>query len=155
PGIPSRESVLKARENVIKKHPNTIFIGAHMGQNVDDLKYIAYLLDTYPNYYVEPSSTLSDLGKQPYTSRKFFIKYQDRILFGTDGGSLFGVKGWTVEKFYQAYFEFFETENEFISYPLQGAINQGDWKICGINLPDSVLEKIYYKNAEKILSKKK
>lgn len=149
--IPSRESVKKDRENVLRKHPKTIFIGCHMGMNANDLDYIAYLLDTFPNYYVEISTVLSELGRQPYTTRKFFIKYQDRILFGTDGGSLFGVKGWTVEKFYQAHFEFLETDNEYFKYPMQGAINQGDWRIYGINLPDSVLQKIYYKNAEKIL----
>ncbi len=153
PGIiPPRDTLIKDRENVFRKHPNTIFIGCHMGMNADDLTYVAYLLDTFPNYYVEISTVLSELGRQPYTARKFFIKYQDRILFGTDGGSLFGVKGWTVEKFYQAYFEFLETDNEYIKYPMQGAINQGSWRIYGINLPDSVLQKIYYKNAEKILN---
>lgn len=150
PQFPSRETILKGRENVLRKHPQTIFIGCHMGWNSDDLSYAAYLLDTYPNYYLDLSTTLSELGRQPYTARKFFIKYQDRILFGTDGGSLFNVKGWSVEKFYQAYFEFLETENEYIDYPMQGAINQGSWKIYGINLPDSVLQKIYYKNAERI-----
>ncbi len=150
PGIPSRETILKGRENVLRKHPQTIFIGCHMGWNTDDLSYAAYLLDTYPNYYLDLSTTLSELGRQPYTTRKFFIKYQDRILFGTDGGSLFTVKGWSVAKFYRAYFEFLETENEYIDYPMQGAINQGSWKIYGINLPDSVLQKIYYKNTEKI-----
>ncbi|MCK4817495.1 amidohydrolase, partial [bacterium] len=69
----------------------------------------------------------------------FFIKYQNRIIFGTDGGSLFGVKDWSVEKLYQAHFEFLETENEYIEYPMQVAINQGSWKKYGINLPDSVL----------------
>lgn len=152
PRFPSRETILKGRENVIKKHPNTIFIGCHMGWNSDNLAYAAYLLDTYPNYYLDMSTTLSELGRQPYTARKFFIKYQDRILFGTDGGAMFGQKGWTVERFYQAHFEFLETENEYIDYPMQGAINQGSWKIYGINLPDSVLQKIYYKNAEKLLN---
>jgi len=150
PQFPSKETIMKGRENVLRKHPNTIFIGCHMGWNTDDLSYAAYLLDTYPNYYLDLSTTLSELGRQPHTTRKFFIKYQDRIVFGTDGGSLFGIKGWTVEKFYQAYFEFLETDNEFIDYPMQGAINQGSWKIYGINLPDSVLEKIYYKNTEKL-----
>jgi len=150
PKFPSRETLMKGRENVLRKHPNTIFIGCHMGWNTDDLNYAGYLLDTYPNYYLDLSTTLSELGRQPRRTRKFFIKYQDRIVFGTDGGSLFGVKGWTVEKFYQAYFEFLETDNEYIDYPMQGAINQGSWKIYGINLPDSVLEKIYYKNAEKL-----
>ena len=151
PRFPSRETIHKGRENVLRKHQNTIFIGCHMGWNSDNLAYAAYLLDTYPNYYLDMSTTLSELGRQPYTARKFFIKYQDRILFGTDGGAMFGQKGWTVEKFYQAHFEFLETENEYIDYPMQGAINQGSWKIYGINLPDSVLQKIYYKNAEKIL----
>lgn len=152
PRYPSRETILKGRENVLRKHPNTIIIGCHMGWNSDNLEYAAFLLDTYPNYYLDMSTTLSELGRQPYTARKFFIKYQDRILFGTDGGSLFGVKGWTVEKFYQAHFEFLETDNEYIDYPMQGAINQGNWKIYGIYLPDKVLEKIYYKNAEKLLN---
>jgi uncharacterized protein len=149
--FPKREEVLKQRENVFKKHPGTIFIGAHFGMTPENLEYTGYLLDTYPNYFIELSSVLSDLGRQPYTAREFFIKYQDRILFGTDGGNNFGEKGWTVEKYYQTYFEFLETDNEYFSYPLQEVVNQGKWKIHGINLPDSVLEKVYYKNAEKIL----
>lgn len=150
--FPTREKVFKQRENVFKKHPNTIFIGAHMGENADDLAYAAYLLDTYPNYYLEFSSVIVDLGRQPYTTREFFIKYQDRILFGSDGGSLFGVHGWTLERFYQTYFQFLETENEYFDYQMQGAFYQGGWKIYGLHLPDDVLEKIYNKNAEKILS---
>lgn len=150
--IPPREVPIKDRENVFRKHPETIFIGCHMGMNPNDLEYVGYLLDTYPNYYVEISTVLSELGRQPYTAREFFIKYQDRIMFGTDGGSLFGVDGWTVEKFYQAHWEFLETDNEYIEYPMQGAINQGSWRIYGLNLPDSVLEKVYYKNAAKILN---
>jgi predicted TIM-barrel fold metal-dependent hydrolase len=148
--FPSKETLIKQKENVLKKHPETIVIGGHFDWMTDDLDYLGHLLDTYPNYYIEFGSILSELGRQPFTTRKFFIKYQDRILFGTDGGALF-TKGWTVEKLYQAYFEFLETENEYIDYPLKGAINQGNWKIYGINLPDEVLEKIYYKNAEKIL----
>ena len=151
PRFPSRETIHKGRENVLRKHPNTIIIGCHMGWNSDNLAYAAYLLDTYPNYYLDMSTTLSELGRQPYTARKFFIKYQDRILFGTDGGAMFGQFGWTVAKFYRAHFEFLETENEYIDYPMQGAINQGSWKIYGINLPDEVLSKIYFKNAEKLL----
>lgn len=154
PRFPSREALLKQRENVFRNHPETIFIGAHMGCDAENLGYIAYLLDTFPNYYVEFSSMLPDLGRQPNTTREFFIKYQDRILFGSDGGANFGQNGWTVERFYQAHFEFLETDNDYIEYPMQGAVNQGRWRIYGISLPDEVLEKIYYKNAEKILFKK-
>jgi predicted TIM-barrel fold metal-dependent hydrolase len=155
PGIPDKATLYKQLENVLKKHPNTIVIGAHMGQLSDNLKYLSYLFDTYPNYYVDCSAAFSELGRQPYTARKFFIKYQDRILFGTDGGCMHDVRGWTIEKFFQSNFEFLETENEYIEYPMQGAINQGNWRIYGINLPDEVLEKVYYKNAEKILFKNK
>jgi len=151
PQFPSKEKLIKEREHIIKEHPKTIFIGCHMGMNPEDLSYVGYMLDTYPNYYVDISAVLSDLGRQPYTARKFFIKYQDRILFGTDGGVLFGQEGWTIERFYRSYFEFLETENEYIDYPEQQAHNQGNWYIYGINLPDDVLQKIYYKNAEKIL----
>ena len=150
--FPSKEKLMKERENVLREHPNTIFVGCHMGYNPEDLKYVGYMLDKYPNYYVDIAAVLCDLGRQPYTCRKFFIKYQDRILFGSDGGVLFGTNGWTIEKFYRSYFEFLETDNEYIDYPLEESVNQGDWKIYGINLPDEVLEKIYYKNAEKILS---
>ena len=151
PSFPTRESLFKHRENVLKKHPNTTFILAHLGWCTNDLSYLGYLFDTYPNIYASFGATLSLIGRQPNTTRKFFIKYQDRIVFATDGGVLFGVDGWTIEKFYQAHFDFLETDDDYIKYPLQGAINQGDWKIYGINLPDIVLQKIYYKNAEKIL----
>ena len=149
-GCPSKETVLKELENVVRKHPNTIIVGAHFDWMTDDLNELGRWLDKYPNYYVEFGTILSELGRQPYTTRKFFIKYQDKILFGTDGGALF-TKGWTVAKFYRAYFEFLETDDEYIDYPLKGAINQGNWEIYGIDLPDTVLQKIYYKNAEKIL----
>jgi predicted TIM-barrel fold metal-dependent hydrolase len=151
PRFPTWSTLLKQRENVLKKHPETIFIGAHMGHNMDDLSYLAYLLDTYPNYYVDIGACLLELGRQPYSARKFFIKYQDRILFGSDGGAMFDQE-WTIDKLYSTYFEFLETENEYVDYPIWGQINRARWKIYGINLPDEVLENVYYKNAEKILS---
>ena len=151
PEFPTRATLFKERENVVREHPHTIFIMAHLGMCPDDFDYLGHLFDTYPNLYAEISSSLSDVGREPYTARKFFIKYKDRILFGTDGGAFIGVKGWTLEKYYQSYFDFLETDDELIDYPAQEAVNQGDWKIYGINLPDSVLKKIYYENAEKIL----
>ena len=151
PEFPTRETIDKQRENVIRKHPDVIFILAHLGWYTDDLSRLGELFDKYPNVYADLAATLAEIGRQPYTTRKFFIKYQDRILFGSDGGSLFGIDGWTVAKFYQAYFDFLETDDEYMKYPLQGAIDQGEWRIYGINLPDSVLKKIYYENAEKIL----
>ena len=150
PQFPSKETILNQVLNVLKKHPNTIIIGAHLGYRMDDLDSLGKILDTYPNFYVECGSTISEIGRQPYTARRFFIKYQDRIMFGTDAG-LF-TKYWTFEKIYRAYYEFLETDDEYIDYPLKGFQNQGNWEVYGINLPDSVLQKIYYKNAERIFN---
>ena len=155
PNYPPKKTILKQTENLIKKHPKTIFVMAHMGCIPEDLAYVAYLMDTYPNYYVDIAAVIAELGRQPYTARKFFMKYQDRILFGSDGGYGLDLKGlWPPERLFRTYFEFMETSNEYFEYQLWGVHNQGRWYIYGIDLPDTVLEKIYYKNAEKILFQK-
>ena len=152
PRFQTKEAIRSQRENLVKKHPRTIFIMAHMGDDVENLSSLASLFDKYPNYYVDLSARLPELGRQPYTSREFFIKYQDRILFGSDGGYALDPNGyWTAERHYRTYFEFLETRNEYFEYPLWGVQKQGRWRIYGIDLPDEVLIKIYYKNAEKIL----
>ena len=154
PQFPKKETLLLQVEHLIKKHPKTKFIMAHLGMSADNLAYLSHMMDTYPNYYVDTASTLSEIGRQPYTARKFFIKYQDRILFGSDGGYGLDPKGlWSAERFYRTYFEFFETSNEYFEYPIYGTYNQGNWRIYGIDLPNEVLEKIYRKNAEKLLFK--
>ena len=153
PGVPSRESILEHTENLVRKHPGTNFVLAHVGSNSHDLVYASKMMDKYPNYYVEIAAVLSELGRQPYTARKFFIKYQDRILFATDGGYGLDREGtWPPERLFRTYFEFLETENEYFEYQLWGIYSQGLWHIYGINLPDSVLEKIYYRNAMKLLN---
>src|SRR5688572_7577128 len=151
PGFPSKESLLRQREHVLKKHPGTIFIGAHFGDNAENLGYVGHLLDTYPNYYVDFASRLPELGRQPFTTRDFFIKYQDRIVFGTDGGYALNEGDWSFEKFFGTHFEFLETRNEYFIYPLGGISKQGRWRIYGLDLPDEVLRKIYYANASRLL----
>jgi predicted TIM-barrel fold metal-dependent hydrolase len=154
PQFPKKEILLLQVEHLIKKHPKTKFIMAHMGMSADNLVYLSHMMDTYSNYYVDTASTLQDLGRQPYTARKFIIKYQDRILFGSDGGYGLDPKGlWSPEIIYRTYFEFFETSNEYFEYPIYGTYNQGNWRIYGIDLPNEVLEKLYHKNAEKLLFK--
>jgi predicted TIM-barrel fold metal-dependent hydrolase len=151
-GIPTQAELLLQREHLLARHPKTHFIGAHMGSTADDLSCVAHLLDTYPNYYVDMSSVVSELGRQPFTTREFFIHYQDRILFGSDGGfALAPDHGWTPERFYRSYIEFLETRNEYIEYPLQDVTKQGMWRVYGIDLPADVLEKIYVRNAEKLI----
>src|SRR5690606_19308101 len=140
--FPPKEEILAQRNRVIAKHPNTIFIGAHVGNLPEELTRVGEWLDQYPNFYVEISARISDLGRQPYTARKFMIKYQDRILFGTDTPPN--------AEAYRIYYRFLETDDEYIN-PASGHHQQGRWMIYGISLPDQVLEKIYNKNASAIL----
>jgi predicted TIM-barrel fold metal-dependent hydrolase len=142
-GYPSKQDILDARNRVIAKHPNTIFIGAHFGNLPEDLATVAQWLDTYPNFYVDIDARISELGRQPYSARRFFLKYQDRILFGTDTPCN--------AEAYRLYFRFLETDDEYID-PTPAHKLQGRWMIYGLYLPDEVLEKIYHKNADKILS---
>lgn len=140
--FPSKQEILDARNRVIKKHSNTIFIGAHFGNLPEELAVVGEWLDTYPNFYVDIDARISELGRQPYTARRFFLKYQDRILFGTDTPCN--------AEAYQLYFRFLETDDEYID-PTPAHKLQGRWMIYGLYLPDEVLEKIYNKNALKIL----
>ncbi|MFK7768340.1 MAG: amidohydrolase family protein [Mariniblastus sp.] len=141
--FPSREELLESRNRVIKRHPKTNFIGAHFANNSEDLIQVAKWLDEYPNLVVEFASRINELGRQPYTARKFFIKYQDRILFGTDGP-------WP-ELRLSYYWRFLETYDEYFPYSEKSPAPQGMWRIYGIGLPDDVLKKIYHENAMRIV----
>lgn len=139
---PGKEEILNQRNQVIERHPDTIFIATHMANLPEELGRVSMWLEKYPNMYVDINARISELGRQPYTARKFMINYQDRILFGTDTPP-------TTES-YRVYFRFLETDDEYID-PAPSHHRQGRWMIYGIFLPDKVLEKIYNKNALKIL----
>ncbi len=141
--FPSRAKLHAARNALFKRHPQTTFIAAHLGNDGEDLAETAKLLDDHPNIYVEIASRISELGRQPYTAREFLIKYQDRVLFGTDGP-------WPEQR-YQSYWRFLETRDEYFPYSEKPFPPQGFWRIYGVNLPDEVLEKIYSHNALRML----
>lgn len=141
--FPTRESLLVARNRIIERHPKTTFIGAHVANNSEDLAVVAQWLDRYPNLVVEFASRINELGRQPYTSRKFMIKYQDRILFGTDGP-------WPDLRL-TYYWRFLETFDEYFQYSEKSPQPQGLWRIYGVGLPDKVLEKIYFRNTLRII----
>jgi len=141
--FPSRESLLEARNRVIARHPKTTFIGAHMANNSEDLATVAKWLEEYPNLVVEFASRIGELGRQPYTARRFILDHSDRVLFGTDGP-------WPETRI-KLYWRFLETFDEYFPYSEKEFPPQGLWNIYGLGLPDSVLEKVYHGNAVQIL----
>jgi predicted TIM-barrel fold metal-dependent hydrolase len=150
-GQPTPDVIEKARENMHAKHPRTRFVNAHMAMLYYDMDKVAALLDKYPNADVELSATVQDLGRAPRMIREFFMKYQDRILFGSDGSP-----GRGIEEFWVPHWRFLETYDEHFDHPAQlrsatGAPLHGRWRIYGIGLPDDVLRKVYYANALRYL----
>jgi predicted TIM-barrel fold metal-dependent hydrolase len=140
--FPQRQELLDQLHRVIAKHPKTTFINTHFGNNAEDLASVADKLDKYPNMYVDIDARISELGRQPYTARKFFLKYQNRIMFGTDTTPR--------REAYRTYYRFLETEDEYFDCSASHH-RQGFWNIYGINLPPEVLDKVYRKNAERVL----
>jgi len=138
---PSFESLLEARNRVFAKHPHTTFVSLHMGWP-ENLDWVSKMLDQHSNAMVEFGAREAELGRQPRRSRELFLKYQDRVMFGTDNG--------LTEEMYRNNFRFLETADEYFDY--WGAPGQGRFEISGLNLPDPVLEKIYHKNAERLFS---
>ncbi len=141
--FPSRAELLDARNRMIARHPNTQFIGAHLANNSEDLNTVSQWLEKYPNLWIEPASRIAELGRQPFTARDFLIRHADRLLFGTDGP-------WPEARL-KIYWRFFETRDESFDYSEKVPPPQGIWQIYGVDLPDEVLQKMYYRNAAKLI----
>ncbi len=137
--FPSFESIIAEQHNVFEKHPKTTFINAHLGWMGNDLDRLSLHLDKYPNVVTEIGAVLAELGRQPKRARKFFIDHQDKILFGKDAYN---------QQEYYTYFRVLETEDEYFDYYRK---RHAFWKMYGLGLPDSILKKVYYKNALRIL----
>ena len=151
--FPSNDELLAARNRVMARHPRTQFIVLHVGNFAEDLQNVSESLDRYPNMFVDIAARIGELGRQPRTARRFFHKHQDRILFGTDAtphGDDYPQQVFN-DKLYEIYFRFLETDDEYFDYAPAKVPPQGRWRIYGINLPDSVLSKVYYENAARVL----
>ena len=135
---PTFDTVMNEQYNMFKNHPNTMFINAHMGWMANDLDKLGRHLDSLPNVYTEIGAVIGELGRQPRRARKFFIDYQDRVMFGKD----------TYKKSeFDVYFRVLESSDEYFDYYRK---RHGLWKMYGLNLPDEVLKKLYYQNALKL-----
>lgn len=136
---PTFEELLAEQHDIFRRHPGTDFINAHLGWLGNDLARLADLLDALPNVYTEFGAVVAELGRQPRFARKFLIDYQDRIMFGKDS--------WNVEE-YHLYFRLLETADDYIKYFRR---RHAFWRLYGLDLPDEVLKKIYYKNALRVI----
>jgi len=151
--FPPKAELLAARNQVIERHPNTTFVGLHVGNRPENLDEVSSWLDAYPNLYVEIGARLGELGRQPRRARRFFEEYADRVLFGTDAspnGTSVPQQDLEPEMF-RCYFRFLETLDEYFDYSPAPTPPQGRWKIYGIGLPDEILKKVYHDNAARIL----
>ena len=136
--FPSFEQLMTERDNMFRRNPRTVFVAAHMGWHANDLQRLGKIMTEMPNVYTEVGAVLYDIGRQPRTAHDFFIKFQDRILFGKDSFQ---------PEEYPYYWRVFETRDDYFDYYRD---YHAFWKLYGIDLPDAVLKKIYYQNALKI-----
>jgi len=146
----SFEQLMESQDNLLSTNPDTTFIIPHVGSYAENLAWVSNQLDKHSNMYIDTAARNNLLGRQPYTAREFFIKYQDRILFGSD---YFGVAGGESPKdFYADHYRFFETYDEYFKAYQSWGWGQGRWNIFGLGLPDEVLRKFYAENAMKLLN---
>lgn len=161
--FPTFHELLGALNKVISRHPHTIFVCVHFGNDAEELDWVEQSLSKYPNMCVDLAARIPELGRHdPGTVRKLFIKYQDRILFGTDFQSLAGrmILGSSgsepppsladAEVFFLKEWRWLETTDR--NWPHMTPI-QGDWTISSIDLPPTVLRKIYFDNARRLLAR--
>ncbi|MEX2526212.1 MAG: amidohydrolase family protein [Gemmatimonadota bacterium] len=139
PGQVTFEQLMEERDNLFRRHPNTTFIAAHFGWHANDLGRAARLLEEFPNVHYEVGAILYELGRQPRAARDFFIRYQDRILFGKDSFQ---------PSEYPYFWRVLETDDEYFDYYRD---YHAFWKLYGLELPDEVLRKLYYENALRLM----
>lgn len=151
--FPKFMELIEARNRMMARHPNTHFIVLHTGNYAENLQNVSENLDRFPHMTVDTAARIGELGRQPRASKKFFDKYQDRVLFGTDASphetdcpqQIFG------DRLYEIYCRFFETDDEYFDYAPAPKPPQGRWEISGLDLPDQILRKVYNENARREL----
>lgn len=145
PPFPPFLTIVNSMANMVARHPETTFIAAHVGCYAENLGWVAEQLRRLPNLYVDISARAGELGRQPYAARRFFIEHADRILFGIDAGP-------DLDE-YRQYYRLLETDDEYFPYYTGDHAPQGRWMAYGLYLPDDVLEKVYNRNARKVLER--
>ncbi len=135
--VPSWEELIAIRNRLLAKHPKTIFLACHLGNQGHDLAMLSKELDRYPNLYLDISARDYEVGRAPKAAVKFLTRYRNRVLFGTDMGR--------EKQMFTAWWRLFESGDEF----MPGRVW---WRYYGLELPAPVLESLYRGNARRILN---
>lgn len=157
---PPFHELLAALDRVIERHPQTTFVCVHFANNAEDIDWVEQALDKRPNMHADLAARIPEIGRHdPARVHRLFVKHQDRILFGTDfmvyanltlgsGGSGSPPTDEDAIEFYVKHWRWLETSDRQFEHmtPIQG-----DWKIDAIDLPASVLRKVYFDNARRLL----
>ena len=143
PPFPSFLSLVEDMRDVVRRHAQVTFIGAHVGCYAEGLDWVGSVMDECPNFYIDISARVAELGRQPYTCYRFFTQHADRILFGTDTGGVHPENN-------RIYYRFLESDDEYFPYSQAPTPPTGRWNIYGLALPDAVLEQVYHRNADKV-----
>jgi predicted TIM-barrel fold metal-dependent hydrolase len=153
--FPSFREIMEARDRLYARHPKTRFLSLHVGHDAENLAFVAGSLDRFPNMTVELGARIGELGRQPRTAARFFDRYQDRILFGTDAKPPPAGEETPQQIFkdelYEIYYRFLETEDEYFDYAPAPVPPQGRWRIYGLGLSEGILKKVYHDNAVRLL----
>ncbi len=156
---PSWQTLLDQFERRIARHAGTTFMGAHFGNAAEEPERVARMLEQHANYVIDTAARVPEFGRHDAARmRALFLKYQDRILFGSDLGV--GLDGLTLGSgddrpgtraesrvFFERHFLYFETKQARMAHPTP---IQGNWTVDGIGLPRTVLKKLYADNAARI-----
>ncbi len=151
--FPTFQALIEARDRLFARHPRTRWVALHVGHHAEDLADVGRMLDRFPTASVDIGARIGELGRQPRASRRFFDRYRDRIVFGTDAvpnghetpQQVFG------DALYEIYYRFLETEDEYFDYAPAPVPPQGRWRIYGIGLPEAILKQVYHDNAARLL----
>jgi predicted TIM-barrel fold metal-dependent hydrolase len=142
PGYPAYDELIEQFRAVLRRHPRTTFIGAHVAGSAEDLRLVASMLDEHQNLVIDIGGRIAELGRQPYSAHDFMVRFADRVLFGSDHAD---------GRAYALYYRLLETRDEYFHYGFSRAPQNGRWRIYGLGLPDPVLEQVYNLNAKRVI----
>ena len=144
PAFPRFEQLMASFEAVVARHPETTFVGLHVGGYAENLAWVGRMLSTYPNLSVDLAARVAELGRQPRATRALIVQHPDRILFGIDEFP-------PAKENYAISFRFLETADEHFAHTTEEVPLMGRWAISGVDLPDDVLRRVYLDNALRVV----